>query len=161
MHRSRIALCLLAASLVSATALAGPVAEHRGSGPTTVSGTYSITFNLTIVSTLPANATITCKAQIAPANAAVSSFQQQSSVPFESAAGVATLTGSTATCTVEIPFSWTVEGTRGGVSLSYELDGLNASGSLPAVVRTSVQQNVAQPYPSSGATSTVTFNVTF
>jgi len=41
------------------------------------------------------------------------------------AAGLATVTGSTATCVAEIPFSWTVENARGGVLLSYEIDAVS------------------------------------
>jgi hypothetical protein len=160
MLRSRIPVVLLLASLVSAPAWSRPVAEHRGA-PTAVSGVYSITFNLNIESTLPANSTITCKAQIVPAGANMNSFNfQYAAIPLESASGVASVTGSTATCVVEIPFSWTVESTR-GVSLSYEVDADNAPGALPAVVRTSTQQGIAESYPSSGGTSAVSFNVTF
>ena len=79
-------------------------------------------------------------------------------VPVESASGVATINGTTATCAVEIPLTWTVEISRGGVSHSYKIDAVNAPGS---VVRTTVQQGIAEPFPSSGGTSSVTFNVTF
>ena len=158
--RSRIAFALMMAALVLPVC-AQPAAQHHGSGPTAVAGTYSITFNLNIASTLPANATIVCKAQIAPGGNFYSSMNPQVAVPVESASGVATITGTTATCLVEIPFSWNVETTRNGVALSYELDAVNASGTLPAVVRTSTQQGIAQAYPSSGGTASVTFNVTF
>jgi hypothetical protein len=161
MLRSRIPVVLLLASLASAPAWSRPVADHRGA-PTAVSGAYSITFNLNIESTLPANSTITCKAQIVPAGANLNSFNSQfAAVPLESAGGVASVTGSTATCVVEIPFSWTVDSSRGGVSLSYEIDADNAPGVLPAVVRTSAQQGIAETYPTSGGTSAVSFNVTF
>jgi hypothetical protein len=160
MLRSRIPVVLLLASLASTVAWSRPVAEHRGANPTAVSGLYSITFNLNIESTLPVNSTITCKAQIVPAGADLNS-SQFAAIPLESASGVASVTGSTATCVVEIPFSWTVESTRGGVSLSYEVDADNAAGALPAVVRTSAQQGIAESYPSSGGTSSVSFNVTF
>src|SRR5208282_2759124 len=110
---------LLVALLAPAAAWSGPVTEHRGGGPTAENGVYSLTFNLTIASTLPAGSTITCKAQIVPSQAVIGPIQQ-TPVPMEMAAGVATVTGSTATCTVEIPFSWTVNSARNGVSLSYE-----------------------------------------
>jgi hypothetical protein len=163
MLRSRIPLFLLAASFATVSAVANPVADHRGGNtPTAVSGEYSITFNLNIASTLPANSTIVCKAQIAPGASMYSSFNPQAAaVPFESASSVATVNGATATCVVDIPFAWTVDTTRNGAALSYEIDAINATGSLPAVVRTSAQQNIAEPYPASGNTSTVTFTVTF
>jgi hypothetical protein len=161
MYRARIAVLLLIASLASTAAWSRPVAEHRGASPTAVSGVYSITFNLNIASTLPANSTITCKAQIAPAGSSFEGFTSQAGAPYESATGVATVTGSTASCAIEIPFSWSVQSVRGGVALSYELDAINAAGSLPAVVRTSILENVQEPYPASGGTSSLTFNVTF
>lgn len=158
---SRVALFLLAASLATASAIAGPVANHRGGNSTTVSGVYSIVFNLNIQSALPANSAILCKVQIAPLNNSESTYGGQSISPVESAAGVAVITGSSATCTVEIPFSWTVETTRNGIALGYQIDAVNASGSLPAVVRTSIQQGIAEPYPSSGGSPSTTYNVTF
>jgi hypothetical protein len=163
MHRSRIPVLLLIASLASASAWSRPVAEHHGSNPTptAVSGVYSITFNLNIASTLPANSTITCKAQIVPASSSFNGLASQEAAPFESAAGVATVTGSTATCSVDIPFSWSLQSTRRGVALSYQLDAVNAAGSLPAVVRSSVLQNIQESYPASGATSSISFDVTF
>jgi len=162
MSRTRIACSLLAASLVAASAWAGPIAEHHRSGPSTVTGTYSITFNLNIVSTLPAGATIACRVQIVPATSGMPGFTPQSAPSLvESASGVASVSGSTATCEIEIPFSWTVQSTRGGASLSYQIDAFNATGSLPTVLRSSAQQEVAEPYPSSSGTSTLSFNVTF
>jgi hypothetical protein len=160
MIRTRISALLLFATLASASAWTQPVANHRTTS-TAVTGVYSITFNLTIESTLPANSTIVCKAQIVPGNSALNSFAPQSAaVPMESAGGVAQVTGSTATCAVDIPFSWTVEASR-GVALSYEIDAVNATGTLPAVVRTSVQQGIAESYPTSGGMASVSFNVTF
>jgi hypothetical protein len=160
MHRARIAVLLFLTSLVSVCAWSQPSGKRHGSSPTAVGGTYSITFNLNIESTLPANSTIVCKAQIAPSSSLASILSAQAA-PTESASGIAVVTGSTATCAVEIPFAWSVESTRNGVSLSYEMNALNASGSLPAVVRTSALQGVPESYPGSGETSTLSFNVTF
>ena len=160
MKGARIPLLLCFALLASGAALAAGGPEHR-SNPTTVSGTYSITFNLNIASTLPAGATITCKAQIVPSQGGGFLNQQAAAVPVETAAGLATLNGSTATCVVEIPFSWTVNGGQGGVLLSYDLDALNSPGAAPAVVRSSVQQGVAEAFPSAGGSASVTFTVTF
>ena len=160
MDRSRIARFLLAAMLFSTSAFAGPVAEHRNVAAT-VSGVYSVNFNLNIQSTLPANSAVVCKVQIAPPAFFSNLNPQAAAAPVETASGVAAVTGSTATCLVEIPFSWTVETMRGGVVLNYEIDAVNASGTLPALVRTSIQQGIAEPYPAPGGASTLNFNVTF
>ena len=148
-------MIVLFALLVTVAALAAPAPEHRGA-PTAVSGVYSLTFNLNIASTLPAGAAITCKAQIVPVQSL-----EQAAAPMESATAIASVTGSTATCAVEIPFAWTLANPRQDVALSYEIDAFNAQGSLPVVVRTSVQQGIAEPLPASGATSSVSLNVTF
>ncbi len=154
-------MLLLFALLAPTAARSAPVTEHRGGGPAQVSGVYSVTFNLTIASTLPAGATITCKAQIVPSQTGFMGLNSQAAIPVETATGVATVTGSTATCAVEIPFSWTVNGAQNGASLSYEIDAVNISGSLPVLLRTSAQQGVSEAYPATGATSNLSFNVTF
>jgi len=160
MLRARIVVLPLLASLVSVLAWSQPSGKRHRSSPTAVGGTYSIAFNLNIESALPANSTIVCKVQIAPASSLVSILSAQAA-PAESASAIAAVTGSTATCAVEIPFSWSIERTRSGVLLSYEIDALNASGSLPAVVRTSALQGVPESYPSSEEPSALSFNVTF
>ena len=65
MSRIRIPSLLFVAVLISASALAGGVPELRAN-PTQVNGVYSLTFNLTLGSQLPAGTTITCRARIAP-----------------------------------------------------------------------------------------------
>lgn len=151
---------IVALVLTSAAALAAPVAQRKG-GSTSVSGVYSVTFNLTIASTLPANSTIVCKAQIAP-NLQQNFFSSQAqAVPVEAAWSVATVSGSTATCAIEIPFSWTLSGSSTTATLAYEIDALNAGSTLPSVVRVSSQTGLAAAYPASGGSSSLSFNVTF
>jgi hypothetical protein len=157
MRRSRTLAFLLLFPLISAVAFSAPTTERKGSGPSTVAGVYSITFNLNIASTLPAGTTIVCKAQIAPNLPGL----QSGVVPVETAAGVATVTGSTATCLVEIPFSWTLNNAKSGAVLSYEIDAVNASGALPVLLRTSALAGTAEPFPAAGATSDLSFSVTF
>ncbi|MGB8261920.1 MAG: hypothetical protein WCE75_16275 [Terracidiphilus sp.] len=161
MKSARISLLLALAALVPLAAWAGPAPGRRGGNTATVSGVYSVTFNLNLASTLPAGATIVCKAQIAPGGQQQFFQSQPAAVPVESAAGVAQVSGATATCAVEIPFSWTVNSSSSGVSLSYEIDAVNATGALPALVRVSGQQGVAESYPAAGGTASLSFNVTF
>ena len=161
MKPARIPLLLCLALLAPAAALAVGAPEHRGS-TTTVSGVYLVTFNVNIASTLPAGATIVCKAQIVPSQGGGGFLNHQlAAVPVETAAGLATVTGSTATCAVEIPFSWTVNGAQSGVSLSYEIDAVSSSGSAPLLVRSSAQQGIGEPFPAAGGSASVSFNVTF
>jgi len=123
---------------------------------------YVIRFNLNVASTLPAGATVTCKARLVPNLPGQGNLPSQSAVvPVETATGVAALTGSTAACAVEIPFSWTVNNTQSGAVLSYEIEAVSVSGSLPVVVRSSAQQGIAVAYPPMGGTVTLSFDVTF
>lgn len=161
MKRVFVAILLGAFTLLAGAAPTAPVPQHRGS-PTTLSGVYAITFNVNIASSLPAGAAIVCKAQIVPSQGGGGFMSQQlAAVPVETAAGLATVSGATATCSVEIPFSWTVNSGQSGVSLSYEIDAVGSSGSAPLLVRTSAQQGIGEAFPASGGTASVSFNVTF
>jgi hypothetical protein len=159
MARVRTSLLLCLALLAPLAALAATPLRHGGSSSSSaVSGVYSVTFNLTIASTLPTGSTITCRAQIAPNQSGSYSFGQSSATLVETATGIATVSGSTATCTVEIPFAWTVSSTRNGVLLSYEVDALT---STSLVVRSSMQQNITEAYPTSGGTVSPSYTLTF
>ncbi len=107
MNRLRNSLLLVAAILVPVSALAATPDYQKSRTPSAVTGVYAVTFNIDVVSTLAAGTTIFCKAQIAPA---LQGAEGQSGIviPVESAASVATVSGSTANCVVEIPFAWTL-----------------------------------------------------
>ncbi len=164
MHR--ISLILVSILGLTAPAFAVVTPSHHGGGggntPTTVTGSYAITFNVNLASALPAGSTLVCKAQIVPGN---NGFQyggaQLNAQPVESAAAMAVVSGTSATCVVEIPFSWAVLNAQSGAVLSYELDAINVTGSLPVVVRTSVQQGIPEAYPASGSSVALTFTPTF
>jgi hypothetical protein len=157
----RTPLLLCVALLTSASALAAGIPELRGS-PTTVSGVYSLTFNVRIASTLPAGTTITCRARIAPNQGGIDLRNQQlSAIPLGTVTGLASVSGPTAICAEEIPFSWTLLSARGGVVLSYEIDAVSSSGSNPLLVRSSGPQNVGVAYPAPGGRASVSFNLTF
>ena len=161
MSQPRTLLLLCVALLASASALAAGVPELRSSS-TTVSGVYSLTFNLRIASTLPAGTTITCRARIAPNQGGIDlRNQQRSAIPVGTATGTASVTGPTATCAEEIPFSWTVLNARGGVVISYEIDAVSNSDSIPLLVRSSGQQNVGVAFPAPGGRASLNFNLAF
>ena len=156
MTRACVSMLLGSALLTPGAALAADP-----STPSAVSGSYAVHFNINIASTLPAGAVIVCKARIAPNLQGLLSLALPDAAPVQTAAGVATVSGSTATCAVEIPFSWTVRNSRGGVALSYEIEAVDASGSLPVLLRATSSQGVAAAYPSTGSTANLNFNVTF
>ncbi len=149
----------LAGGLAAVVMFAGVTASGqvpRASHP--VSGSYLITFNLTLASSLPANTPVVCKAAITPL------VQEQGvgvSLPVESAASLAVVSGGQGTCTVEIPFAWNLPTASPGAALSFEIDGLSAAGPVPVLLRSSRQQGIQQPYPSPGGAAMVQFNLTF
>jgi hypothetical protein len=158
MAHVRISLLLCVALLASAAASAQ---ENRGN-PVAVSGVYSVTFNLSILSTLPAKTTITCRAQIVP-NQGGPGLGNPHPVPgpVETAAGLAVVTGPKATCAVKIPFAWTVTGSQGGVVLSYEIDAMSHSGAAPLLVRSSARQNISAAFPAAGGNANLSFRLIF
>jgi hypothetical protein len=161
MSQIRTPLLLCVALLTSAFALAAGVPELRGS-PATVSGVYSLTFNLSLATQLPAGTTIVCRARIVPNPGGIDLGNQQfPAIPTKTVTGLARVTGSTATCAEEIPFSWTVLNGRGGVVLSYEIDAVSDSGSFPLLVRTSGQQSLRMAFPAAGERASLSFNLTF
>jgi hypothetical protein len=129
---------------------------------TTVSGVYAVTFNLNIASRLPAGTMITCRAQISPTHGLLDLLNQQfTSIPTGTAVGRIVVTGSTATCAAEIPFSWTVTGGPGGVMLSYEIEAVTNTGLTPLLVRRSAQQNLVAAFPATGGSSNLRLNLSF
>jgi hypothetical protein len=157
MARVRISLLLCLALLASAVASAQ---KDRGN-PTAVSGVYSVTFNLSILSTLPTETTMTCQAQIAPHPGVGLGNRRQALGPVETAAGIAAITGPKATCAVKIPFAWTVTGMLNGVVLSYQIDAVSHAGPAPLLIRSSARQNISAPFPVQGGNTSLSFNLVF
>jgi hypothetical protein len=141
--------------LVSLAVWAAHATDPRNAAPPiTANGAYVVVFQVKTPSTVPDGATISCKAQITPR---LSSFESLTSKadPVESTQGVAKVTGSSATCAVEIPFAFAQKNLRNGADLGYEIDAYTSDG--PAFVRT--QQGIDIAYPRSGATEKLSLNV--
>lgn len=161
MNRTRNLLLMLLVPVAS-IAWAGPAADSRGGpGSVAVNGVYSVTFHVYLGSTVPTGSSITCRARIAP-NLSGFANLNRGTAPVEAQAGVAagpgsSLTGSTANCSVEIPFAWTVVSAQNGAALSYEVDVV--SGGLPLAART--QQGIGVAYPPPGGKASLGFTVTF
>jgi hypothetical protein len=156
----RILLLLCLALLAPVSALAAGSAEVRGLW-TMVSGVYLVTFHLNILSTLPVGSTITCRARITPNPAGLDLRNPQQSVAPAAAAGQATVTGPTATCAAEIPFAWTLASGQasgqGGMVLSYEIEAVSNSGSVPMLVRSSAGQSIGAALPISSLSLNLAF----
>ncbi len=160
MERFHTSLLLCFALLAVQDGLAASVPREL-SPLTTVSGVYSITFHLNMASKLPAGSTIICRARITPDQGGPDLTNSRSAVFPVAAAGLTTVTGSTATCVAEIPFSWTVEGARGGVLLSYEIDAVSYAGSAPAVFAGSARQSFGKALPVAGGSANLDVNLSF
>jgi hypothetical protein len=124
--------------------------------PTAVSGAYSLTINVKFASPVPTGATIQCKARIAPG---LTPFDNQhgTPLPVEKATARIAAHDSSATCLVEVPFSWMVSNLSNGITLVYEVDAVTVSGSAPL----HAGQQIGAAYPSPGGTSSMVFNLAF
>ncbi len=161
MARIRIPLLLCTALLTSASARAAGIPETRASS-STVSGVYSLTFNLNLASPLPAGSTITCRAQVVPSQIGADvRAQQLGEIPVRMVTGQAAITGSAATCTTEIPVSWTVTSLQDGAVLNYEIDAASNSGSIPLMVRSTGPQSIGVAFPPPGKSASFSFNLAF
>jgi hypothetical protein len=152
MARLQVPLLLCFALLASATGAAAGTLEERGTS-TTVSGVYSVTFNLSILSTLPAGTMITCRAQVSPNQGGPDLRNRQLAARSVAAVGRVAATGPKATCAAEIPFAWTVTGKQVGVVLRYEIEAVSGSGVAPLQVRSSAA------FPASGGSARLSLNV--
>jgi hypothetical protein len=159
MARVHISLLLCFALFAVQDGLAASVPREH-SPLATVSGVYSVTFHLNIASKLPAGSTITCRARIAPDQAGLNLMNSRPAAFPVAAAGLATVTSSTATCVAEIPFSWTVENARGGVVLSYEIDAVSYAGSAPRRLLAGRARQSAV-LPAAGGSANLSVNLTF
>jgi hypothetical protein len=118
----------------------------------TNTGKFVFKFTITISSTNLGSDTISCTALASLIDNPISSIFIS-----ETASVKATVSGSTASCTVNIPYSWTLKtGSTDTVSLSYVVSavGPSASGGLPT--RTSSQGIANIKVPANGSTTTET-----
>jgi hypothetical protein len=152
--RIQLLLCIAVLASVAASAADGP--ELRSTS-TTVSGVYSVTFNLSIASRLPAGTTISCRAQLVPFSGGQALLNPRlAALPAETATGLTMVTGSKATCAAEIPFSWTAASARGGGVLNYEIDAVSNSGAARIA-----QKTLGVALPASGGNASLSLNLVF
>ena len=155
--RNSLLLCL---ALLTWTAAGAAGLPQPRVGPMAVSGVYSVTFHLNLASTLPAGSIITCRARMAPIPGGLDLLKPQLAATPVSA-GQVSVTGSTATCAAEIPFSWTVTSPPGGIALFYEIDAVSYQGGAPILVRTSAPRQVSTAFPAAGSSANLSLNLIF
>ena len=116
--------------------------------PAATTGKFVFTFTITVSSTLASTAKILCEAS--------ASLEDTASLNFisETASVIATRSGSTATCTVNIPYSWNLSSaSTDKVSLAYQIIGGVPSTTVPLATRTSGQSLKTISVPANGATT--------
>ncbi len=125
-------------------------------------GTFVVNFTITVAATISASANIEC---VVTASLIDNLTSGTPNFIDETAGVVATRSGSTATCSVSVPYSWAL-GTASTdmVTLSYTIQApveyTTATGALPA--RGSSVGNLATiKVPANGATTTETVTATF
>ena len=128
-----------------------PVAEGEEAPPTTVyTGKIVVNFTLTITSAIPTTTPIAC-------NVATDVVDTTGSIS-DSLSTSATRSGSTATCSVTIPYSWNITSTSDGVYITYDISAppqpLLSSSPFPR--RYSARPVATITVPANGATTTYT-----
>lgn len=117
--------------------------------PTTFGGKFVFNFTITVSSTLASTAKIFCQASATTEDVAALNFIA------ETASVTATRSGSTATCTVTIPYSWNLTSSSSDkVSLTYSIIAGVSSTTVPVATRTSEQSLKTISVPANGATTT-------
>ncbi|HEY6372114.1 MAG TPA: hypothetical protein VIX37_16175 [Candidatus Sulfotelmatobacter sp.] len=123
---------------------------------TTFGGKFVVNFTVTVSSAISTSAKIAC--------AVAASLEDVSTLNFilENAEVAATRTGSTATCTVDIPYSWKLgSGSTDKVTLTYQIIApIEATGSSLLPSRLSEQTIGTISVPANGSTTTETVTAT-
>lgn len=137
--------------------LPGPATQDAEPPATSVfAGKFVVNFTITVSSTLATSVKIAC--------GVTASLQDTATLNFitENAMVVATRAGSTATCTVTIPYSWTLgSATTDRVMLSYQISApVEATATTILPSRTSLQSIGTIAVPANGATTTETVTAT-
>lgn len=137
-----------------------PNAEAEPPATTTVTGKLVFNFTITVDATIASTAKIACSAS------AITEDNLSSGNPSifeEEASALATRTGSTATCTVNIPYSWKLAtSSTDSIVLEYTIDApVEATSTTVFPTRLSSATVATIKVPASGTTTTETITATF
>lgn len=143
---------------------------------TTYTGTVDVALTANLISSVPKGAILRCSSNVGLEYTAESSLSTTSSAFATSSFGIlnstesadAKVSGSTATCTFSIPYSWTVPaststttvkigGITGSVGITeYVLDSVTGTKTLRVVRSTSVELTGPSKMPADGTTTALT-----
>jgi hypothetical protein len=131
-------------------------AQNRVPSTTPVTGTFIFTFTINIAGTIDSAAKIGCIADASLAE------QKTFNTLDEEASSIATRSGSTATCTVTIPYSWNLA-TPGSdkVILSYTVEAPVNTNDITMLRQRMSRQTIGRiPVPPNGSTTNETITAT-
>jgi len=130
-------------------------------------GTVELILSISLKTALPKGGAIVCSADVTAASENTSTFAVSSWS--EQASTVATVSGSTATCTVNVPYSWPIPAASASVvnilEGAYSVQMYNTTTpyspatTLPGIVRTSSGGYAYGSIPSTGSTSKYTLSL--
>ena len=137
------------------------VAPDVTAAPST--GTITATLTIRLASAFPAGFKVVCSSAIIAQS--INMVSDTFTSFEESASSVATVSGTTATCTVRTPYAWTLPGASATVSNlvtgTYEVNVYNAGTALPGLLRSSEGQFLhLTKIPLVGTVTTVPVSVT-
>jgi hypothetical protein len=147
---------------------ASPMARPDAATTPATTGKISLTISMKLATAFPAKSTITCGLNLVVLSVSenTTTFAISEGEWLETAASAATISGSTATCTVSVPYAWVLPSsgstvtTTNTLSASFQVTVANAT-STPTVLRISQQDLiVGENVPVTGAVSSYTANVT-
>jgi hypothetical protein len=128
--------------------------------PTT--GSVDLTLTISLKTALPSGGKIICGSEISASSQNETTFAE--SIWIEEAYSVATVSGSTAKCTVNVPYSFLVPAAsalvKNALTGSYTVEMVNAGTALPSVVVYLNGPFYNGSIPTTGATTNVAQNVT-
>ena len=116
----------------------------------TYSGTFDVTISITLVTSIPTTQPIGCSAEISGTDATYAQHDEQANV-------VATRSGSTATCTLAVPYSWSL-GTTPTYTFGYTVTTAASSGTPSRT--SSVYSETGATVPAKGTTTKLAAAVT-
>jgi hypothetical protein len=116
----------------------------------THSGTFDITLNITIKSTIPTTQALQCLTLVTASDSSVAHNY------YETSGIAATRTGDTATCTMTVPYSWKM-GTGGGYTAGYTVSAISSNGNI--IRQTESVPTAATAFPANGATTNLTYPI--
>jgi hypothetical protein len=123
--------------------------------PTT--GTIVVTINVKLISRFQSGTTYHCS--VNAIGGIIDTDTGTVDGGIESAGNFATGSGGSYSCTLRIPYSWTItqgSGTDSGLILAFGVNAVNPQGDVP---RSTLQVDGIENLPASGATATYVFNV--